>query len=570
MKDLIEYLQNEQKPLSIAERTNLLNWNEEDNFSVFTEKNEESFIKYKEQLEEQSLMLTPSTKQLAFEKIFRLLLQYHDPILSLHLDTMQVPTKWFIQPWVSDLFADKIEKGLSPSNLTEQLKSFQHTCTFLWDNFLAHHAKGKSAYVMISCFAVALFMMYKHELLQTKDCLSFIQHSMVIPHEFIISLFHKALTIYEHTPLTTKNQIYSIYFPSNDESLISLSNTLSKHIILPLATSELIFPYKHSTAPEHMENHLLYSIIDCRSLYSFDYIRLQHSTHIGSHIKYDKEQIQKAIAKFDDTSGDHFVIFGTGKDLFKEQNLLKLITLELLKKGFAYLSFAPGGFEEVIKYISNNQIKYIEGPNYLARKQEKKQLEEQQLEPSVSTQLKELWNWGYQRISEASVSDQKEIKEEKKVPLKPSEFQLDHDEDDMELDLNTDLESALDALIFSNATFKIEASFIEKATMNKIDSISCDTFQEPFVLLYKDNVLLFIQKNIEQGKHIVILFRSLDHLVKLNVINEHTIELTFVGLIEEKVSIESFNRDFTLTLSSDDREAMNNIVAFIVKKKNAT
>jgi hypothetical protein len=97
------------------------------------------------------------------------------------------------------------------------------------------------------------------------------------------------------------------------------------------------------------------------------------------------------VKQFESAKGGHFTIFGTGRKILDEQNLLNLIAMKFIQNGFPHISIAYEGFKGCIKYISTNQIEYV--------RDEKKE-ETFDISETLTSLGTEIFGWGKQKLSE--------------------------------------------------------------------------------------------------------------------------------------------------------------------------
>lgn len=136
---------------------------------------------------------------------------------------------------------------------------------------------------------------------------------------------------------------------------------------------------------------------------SFRFARLPTAVHIGATIGYDPKKLENIVKQFESAKGSHFTLFGTGRRLPDEENLLKVIAMRFLTRGFPHISIAPGGFKDCIKYISSDQIEYVRDEDVEEQKtdwslEELKKLANQVDTSVITSKVKtfgmELFNWG--------------------------------------------------------------------------------------------------------------------------------------------------------------------------------
>lgn len=109
-------------------------------------------------------------------------------------------------------------------------------------------------------------------------------------------------------------------------------------------------------------SHLQYLVLDSRAENSFLFARLPTAIHIGSTIGYDAEQLQSTIRGLQDAWSSHLTIMGTGRSIVEELNLLKLIAMRFVEKGFPHVSIIDGGFKACIPFLKAGTMEYVQSP----------------------------------------------------------------------------------------------------------------------------------------------------------------------------------------------------------------
>eukprot|EP00744_Colponema_vietnamica_P006536 GILI01009481.1.p1 GENE.GILI01009481.1~~GILI01009481.1.p1 ORF type:complete len:679 (+),score=181.48 GILI01009481.1:644-2680(+) len=109
-------------------------------------------------------------------------------------------------------------------------------------------------------------------------------------------------------------------------------------------------------------SHLQYLVLDSRAENSFLFARLPTAIHIGSTIGFDLQQLQSTIQGLQDAWASHLTIMGTGRSIVEELNLLKLISMRLVEKGFPHVSIVDGGFKACIPFLKSGSMEYVQSP----------------------------------------------------------------------------------------------------------------------------------------------------------------------------------------------------------------
>jgi hypothetical protein len=132
-------------------------------------------------------------------------------------------------------------------------------------------------------------------------------------------------------------------------------------VALPVSATELGSAFA-SPGEERVRPPRTYVILDCRSANSFHFARLPTAVHVGDEIGFDAELLADMRRRFESAKGSHLCILGTGRAITEEQNLIKVIALNLVQNGFPYISIAVGGFKACIPLIKAGKLEHVRSP----------------------------------------------------------------------------------------------------------------------------------------------------------------------------------------------------------------
>ena len=138
---------------------------------------------------------------------------------------------------------------------------------------------------------------------------------------------------------------------------------------MPMALRD---PFDHTHRP------ISYVVLDCRSERSFHFARLPTAIHIGCDVGYDPELMLSMLERFEGARGSHICVFGTGRGVAEEANLLKIIALRFTQGGFPFVSIAEEGFKGLIPLIKAGQIEVVKSQASPAAQQQQQQRQQQQ------------------------------------------------------------------------------------------------------------------------------------------------------------------------------------------------
>lgn len=406
------------------------------------------------------------------------------------------------------------------------------------------------------------------------------------------------------TPLFARNQMYGLMFPSEEANFHALHESLSANVVLSIPTNELVEAFrKNKLRHSSQQNKFVrYIIIDCRSMKSFNFARLPTAVHVGPYIGYDSKKMQAILDRFDSARGSHFTIFGTGKPINEENNLLKLIAMKFVADGFQHISTADGGFKDCIQYIVSNEIEYVrdeqaveevrrrrmkEGSSRLIDKETQEQLVK--VASAVGDKVKSLWSWGKQvateqgnkireqvvgaRSADVPTSDNAEtrttrVSSSDYVEPPKSAFSLDDDEDDDDGDTDLLLAAFTSQDDESHSqnesqTVKIEALKTQdenvKVFLCMLKTGKQEQPEQRYIAVGSQYILSVRAHPTMLGHGIVCWKRSLNHLLRLAYSKADKTSLTFVlrGRPEDVFHIPQFSMTSTFQESYRMNDAMD-------------
>ncbi|KAF1749144.1 hypothetical protein GCK72_025611 [Caenorhabditis remanei] len=262
--------------------------------------------------------------------LFRLLLQYHDPQISNHLEALHCSPSTYCKQWFSTLFASSMS--------TE-------TCHELWkiyieqgDPFLVFH------------LAIVFLINAKEEILQVKrgeqaQAVQILENmASQLSVEDVTDFFQLALHYSEKTPECIRKDFHYIIFGANfDEEIKEMQ--MNKMLCLPIPAIDL------TSNDEMSSGNVNFFIVDTRSNADFD------SGHFVSSFNLNCVAIVDEPEKFDIAlnslecyktsrrAEDHYLILGYGSD--EEDNYMNMLIAMFIQKGKAHVSFVQGGYQKL-------------------------------------------------------------------------------------------------------------------------------------------------------------------------------------------------------------------------------
>eukprot|EP00667_Euglena_gracilis_P006223 EG_transcript_6278 len=279
------------------------------------------------------------TVQECLAGLLRLLLQYHDPLLALHLDRHRVAPAILLTYWSHDLFIRRT--GLQEAHL-------------LWDHlFLCPDA------VSVLFVALALLISQRQAVLAHEDPAVITQaiNDLFVQPPALTALFGDARSLLRQTPPSAIDLARQLLTVDPALDVEAVRAHIRASIVLPITTADLLEAFR--VAGHRAKGALTYIVLDCRALRSFQYARLPTAVHIGPDVGYDPEKFLHMRERFDSARGSHFCVMGTGKALPEELNLLTIIAMQFVQGGFEHVAFAEGGFKACIPDIKAERVEYV-------------------------------------------------------------------------------------------------------------------------------------------------------------------------------------------------------------------
>nr|CAJ2476937.1 unnamed protein product [Leishmania braziliensis] len=326
----------------------------------------------------QSDFIMPTASRLyepAAASLLRLMLQFYDPQLATHMDQQQVDIGKYLLNWSRRLL-------VLQSDYDTALKVLD------WVFILGDP-------VMVPYVAHAYLITHRQSLMMLKTKQTLAEHldkmkftlpackADAIDPELVDgratapirvwsgkSLLQNADLLYRVTPLSTQRMLDFCLFP--DVGLLNktpeeLQQYYAETPILPLERSDIASAFaKRGAATEEGDYKFPsreYVIADCRSQESFEYVRLSTAILVGDVLSYHHERLAEAMRRLESCRGHPLALYGTGRPIVEEVNLLKMFALYLVnQKAFPFVCIVPGGFKTTIPLLRNHIIDAIMSP----------------------------------------------------------------------------------------------------------------------------------------------------------------------------------------------------------------
>lgn len=315
---------------------------------------------------------------LAYEKscllFLRLFLQYHDPLLSVHLDQHQADAAPTMYLMIRHFF-------MLPSRPVGEAWAVLDWFLLVGDDLI------------VPFVALASVIAHRRELLalDSHDALKarLDGWSVALPQDRASTagdpgladgrsiallpvwcgktLLQNATLMLRQTPSTTRGILLSFMGATELREGEAAAKKATDHfsalvcVGIDSADLEMSFPVKPR---QHAFPPIEFIIVDCRSQRSFDFAHLPTAVFAGDCISFDEDKMNTLMERLRPLKGTHISLFGTGRaEVAQEDNLLKVIALHLVMRGFPFVSVVVGGFRGVIPLIRENRIRVLLDPD---------------------------------------------------------------------------------------------------------------------------------------------------------------------------------------------------------------
>ncbi|KAG5493666.1 hypothetical protein JIQ42_02040 [Leishmania sp. Namibia] len=322
--------------------------------------------------------LVPAASRLyepATASLLRLMLQFYDPQLATHMDQQQVDIGAYMLEWSRRLLVLQSDYDTALKVLDWVfILGDPATIPYIAHAYLITHRQSlmalgtkqgltqhldKMKFVLPGCKADAIDPGLVDGRATAPTCVWSGK-----------SLLQNADLLYRVTPLSTQRMLDFCLYP--DVGLLSktpeeLREYYAKTPSLPLERSDIASAFaKRRAAADGGEDQLPsrdYIIVDCRSQVSFEYARLPTAVLVGDVLGFDQENLAEALRRLESCRGHPLALFGTGRPIVEEVNLLKVFALYLInRQAFPFVCIVPGGFKTIIPLLRNHVIDAIMSP----------------------------------------------------------------------------------------------------------------------------------------------------------------------------------------------------------------
>lgn len=272
--------------------------------------------------------------------LFRLVLQYHDPQVSSHLDSLKCPPVSYTQDLFSTVFASSLDED---------------TCRTLWDLYIE---KGDP--FLVFHMAVVLVINARDDIMNIgyNDRAEVVSLLKSLPTQISIedaSDFIQLASYYsERTPQSLREDYHYKLFGANyDDEVGDMS--VSRIMCLPLTVHELTRKDRGTA----LTSPISYFIIDARSQEAYAAGHIYGSFNLDCQLFVDNpNQFEIALNsleafKNEQKFEEHVCLMGYG-DETKDQ-FMYMVLSRFLREGKAHVSFVQGGFKALHTFLSESK-----------------------------------------------------------------------------------------------------------------------------------------------------------------------------------------------------------------------
>ncbi|KYQ90442.1 RabGAP/TBC domain-containing protein [Tieghemostelium lacteum] len=298
-------------------------------------------------------------------EMFRILLLYHDPVLSYFLDQRSVYTTSYFYEWINHMFCGCID-----------IKFLIQ----LWDVILLHQHQDFYLY-----FALALLTSKKEYILSvkgvSKDILLVLEEKEIVnslSNQLKLPALIKSAEQYRSiTPLTflrNWNKFYTYCKDPSGPKVESIKNIYIEYkysVCMGIDVEELILASKYGKESKIKEKfryylqdeelqELLLFVFDCRPYKYYKCGKFPSSFHLPPGLLVSQpEEFERVSKSFIDMKGQtHFTFYDNWFQFKEGQNVhddadtndngdMNMNILRFLKEGFPYVSRVPSGYKKI-------------------------------------------------------------------------------------------------------------------------------------------------------------------------------------------------------------------------------
>ncbi|PAV90049.1 hypothetical protein WR25_14873 isoform B [Diploscapter pachys] len=278
--------------------------------------------------------------------LFRLIVQYHDPQLNAHLESLKCHPFLYCHEWFSCLLASAVDDNV---------------CASLWTLYIE---KGDAFLI----FYMALVL-----LVNARDQLLAISHpnrdkALVLlkelPQQIAIDDTADFVQLASHyadrTPHCIGRDFHYVLFGANYDEEIAMTVPLNKMLCLPVSVQEITKrrreAIEHTNAETDEPQPISYFVIDGRSREAFSQGHLQDAVGLDCTLFVDfPEEFKHALQTVEShreafkSSNCHIAFMGYGDD--EKDSYLHMVLSKFIRDNKPFVSIVVGGYKVLHRYV---------------------------------------------------------------------------------------------------------------------------------------------------------------------------------------------------------------------------
>jgi len=278
-------------------------------------------------------------------RLFKLLLQYHDPELSAFLDQNEIPPEIYAFEWFMTMYAQKC-----PVDILLQV----------WDDLLLNADPRFHYFVSLELLRSQKTALMKYKVEELPE---FLSSMTIVDRDQNRRLFLQAKKTANSTPSTFHELLYKCTMQKVvvDGALYTELTDLQAMPIEPKELIEQIYETNKKKGRRRQrrqntfhtpKNKIKYFVVDCRPLDQYEAGHLPCAFHLDPAL--NSEALQEKMEGLLTMKGSAFCLFFDGVPAKRTDMLCTAHLLYFLNKRIRYVSICRGGYCGVHQLLSNN------------------------------------------------------------------------------------------------------------------------------------------------------------------------------------------------------------------------
>lgn len=291
-------------------------------------------------------------------RLFKLLLQYHDPELFIFLHRYDMTPELYASSWFMTLHAQK---------------SDVNTLFFVWDELFVEQDSRFHYFLSLE-----LLRLHRSEVMSSnfEEIPEFLSHITIPDPDIARRLVNEARRTWTQSPLSFHDLLHRVtrHKIQVDSPLYT---EIEQFLCLPIDPKELkaniyadyIKPKKKKRRRKPNQNFKFF-VLDCRSITQYQNGHLPLGMHIDPTLDPDSPDYCSQINDLQAMKGCHFVLFFDGMDSDGNKHLMAKHLNTLLDKGIRFVSYCSKGYaglHELLEGSENEGLELVDhNPQYCA------------------------------------------------------------------------------------------------------------------------------------------------------------------------------------------------------------